>query len=65
MPQLSIKNALILSAILVIVGKVTGFLRDLTMAIVYGADKATDAYFAANIIPSLSRSEERRVGKEC
>ena len=54
MPQLSIKNALILSAILVIVGKVTGFLRDLTMAIVYGADKATDAYFAANIIPSLS-----------
>ena len=49
----SLRSALVLTAILIVVGKITGFLRDVVMAFTYGADKATDAFFVANVVPSI------------
>lgn len=49
----SLRSALILTAILIVAGKITGFLRDVVMAFTYGADKATDAFFVANVVPSI------------
>lgn len=46
-------DALILTVILVGSGKALGFLRDLVIALVYGATGATDAYFVASTVPSL------------
>lgn len=38
---------------LIIIGKIIGFLRDIFISAYYGATISSDAYFAANIIPSV------------
>jgi putative peptidoglycan lipid II flippase len=51
-PQ-SIRAALVVSAFLIVFGKASGFLRDLAMAITFGADRTTDVFYVANVVPSL------------
>jgi putative peptidoglycan lipid II flippase len=46
------KNALIVTFVLIILGKISGFLRDLTIASVFGASVETDVFFIANLLSS-------------
>lgn len=49
----NILSSSILVISLIIFGKVIGFLRDVFISAYYGASISSDAYFAANIIPSV------------